>query len=81
MMIRKRTRHEENMQNRESVLMLKGLKQWQCGVAVYIPVWRKMALRRACRRIVHIACTRCIETSRMENKEEMRAAVEIDSCV
>jgi hypothetical protein len=33
MMIRKRTRHEENMQNRESVLMLEGVKQakmeWQ----------------------------------------------------
>jgi len=38
MMIRKRTRHEENMQNRESVLMLKGVKPWQCEVAVNIPM-------------------------------------------
>jgi hypothetical protein len=45
MMIRKRTRHEENMQNRECVLMLEGVKQWQGGVAVNIPKWRKMASR------------------------------------
>jgi hypothetical protein len=43
MMIRKRTRHEENMQNRESVLMLEGVKRWQCGVAVKYPDGRTMA--------------------------------------
>jgi hypothetical protein len=43
MMIRKRTRHEENMQNKESVLMLEGLKQWQCGVAVNNPMRRTVA--------------------------------------
>jgi hypothetical protein len=80
MMIRKRTRHEENMQNRESVLMLEGVKWWQCGVAVNIPMWRTMA-GRACRSIVHIACTRCTETIRMQNKEEMRVVVESDSGV
>jgi hypothetical protein len=42
MMIRKRTRHEENMQNRESVLMLEGVKWWKCGVVVNIPMWRTM---------------------------------------
>ena len=36
---------------------------------------------RACRRIVHIACTGCIETIRMQNKEEMRAVVESDSAM
>ena len=33
MMIRKRTQHEENMQNRESVLMLERAKQRKSGVA------------------------------------------------
>jgi hypothetical protein len=81
MMIRKRTRHEENMQNRESVLMLEGVKRWQCGVAVNIPMWRTMARCRACRSIAHIACTRCTETIRMQNKEEMSVVVESDSGV
>jgi hypothetical protein len=81
MMIRKRTRHEENMQNRESVLMLEGVKRWQCGVAVNIPMWRTMAGCRACRSIVHIVCTRCTETIRMQNKEEMSVVVESDSGV
>ena len=36
---------------------------------------------RACRSIVHIACTRCTETIRMQNKEEMRVFVESDSDV
>jgi hypothetical protein len=45
MMIRKRTQHEENMQNKESVLILEGLKQWKCGVAVNISMWRTMAHR------------------------------------
>jgi hypothetical protein len=44
MMIKKRTRHEENMQNKESVLMLEGVKPWQCGVAVNILMRRTMAL-------------------------------------
>jgi hypothetical protein len=81
MMIKKRARHKENMQNIESVLMLEGVKRWQCGVAVYIPMWRTMARGRACRSIAHIACTRCTETMRMQNKEEMRAAIESDSSV
>jgi hypothetical protein len=79
MMIRKRTRHEENMQNRECVLILEGVKRWQCGVAVNIPMWRTMVGCRACRSIAHIVCTRCRETIRMKNKEEMRIVVESDS--
>ena len=79
MMIRTRNRHKENMQNRESVLMLEGVKWWQCGVVVNIPMWRKMVGCRACRSIAHIACTRCRETRRMQNKEEMRVVVESDS--
>jgi hypothetical protein len=42
MMIKKRTRHEENMQNRESVLMLEGVKWWEHGVAVDILLGRTM---------------------------------------
>jgi hypothetical protein len=34
---------------------------------------------KRCRSIVHIACTRCTETRRMQNKEEMRDVVESDS--
>ena len=81
MMIRKRTQHEENMQKKESVLMLEGVKRWQCGVAVNIPMWRTMAGWRACQRIAHIVCTRCTETIRMQNKEEMGVVVERDSRV
>jgi hypothetical protein len=61
--------------------MLEGVKRWQCGVAVNIPMWRTMAWGRACRSIMHIACTRCTETTRMQNKEEMRVVVESDSGV
>ena len=32
---------------------------------------------RACRSMTHIVCTKCIETIRRQNKEEMRA-VECD---
>jgi hypothetical protein len=32
---------------------------------------------RACRSIVHIACTRCTETIRMKNKEEMRLLLRV----
>jgi hypothetical protein len=52
MMIRKRTRHEENLHNRESVLMLEGVKLWQCGVALNISMWRIMA----CRVHVEVLC-------------------------
>jgi hypothetical protein len=31
---------------------------------------------RACKSIAEIACTRCTETIRMQNKEEMRVLVE-----
>ena len=78
MMIRKRTRHEENMQNRESVLMLEGVKLWQCGVVVKIPMWRTMVWGRACRRIAHMESTRHTKTIRMQNKEEMGVVVECD---
>jgi hypothetical protein len=81
MMIRKRTRHEDNMQNRESGLMLEGVKWWQCGVEVNILMWRTMTRGRACKIMVHIACTRCTETIRMKNKEEMGVVVESDSSV
>ena len=81
MMIKKRTRHKENMQNRESVLMLEGVKWWQCGVAMNILMWRTMVWGRACRSIAHIACTRCTETIRKQNKEEMSVVVESDSGV
>jgi hypothetical protein len=60
----------------ESVLILKGVKWWKCGVAVNIPMWRTMAGCRACRSIAHIVCTRCTETIRMQNKEEMSVVVE-----
>jgi hypothetical protein len=73
--------YEENMQNIESVLMLKGVKQWQCGVAVNILMWRTMVGCRACRGIVHIVCTRCTKTIRMQNKEEISTIVESDSGV
>jgi hypothetical protein len=33
---------------------------------------------RACRRISHIACTRCTKTLGMQNKEEMSFVVESD---
>jgi hypothetical protein len=61
--------------------MLEGVKRWQRGVAVNIPMWRTMVGCRACRSIVHIVCTRCTETIRMKNKEEMSVVVEIDSGV
>jgi hypothetical protein len=36
---------------------------------------------RACRKIMHIAYTRCTETIRMQNKQEMGVVVESDSGV
>jgi hypothetical protein len=61
-MIRKRTRHEDNMQNRESVLMYQGSEAVVMWSGSEYPDVENNGRARACIRIAHIACTRCIET-------------------